>query len=150
MKNRKKFSKSISAILFSLIICCLLLLSGCSKTKNYGKFYSIKEAYELGIITHHDLMSIAFYNNDGRRFNEDCISEDFTPNEKGKLTKYLEHKIKAIASESAKEYNSYNISAYFGTYGKAIAVKLENSLSNSPAVERKETANNIIFNFVEF
>ena len=52
-----------------------------SNTKNQesaGAIYSLKEVYETGGISKHDLLSIAYYNSD-KKINEEQMGEDFMP-----------------------------------------------------------------------
>lgn len=71
--------KKLLAILLTLTTLGCLGLSGCKKRQTIGKFYTLQEAFDQGFLTENDLKSIAYYNNGGRKNNEDKIEEDFVP-----------------------------------------------------------------------
>ncbi len=71
--------KRLLAILLTLTTLGCLGLSGCKKREAIGKFYTLQEAFDQGFLTENDLKSIAYYNNGGRKNNEDKIAEDFAP-----------------------------------------------------------------------
>ena len=71
--------KRLLAILLTLTTLGCLGLSGCKKRQAIGKFYTLQEAFDQGFLTENDLKSIAYYNNGGRKNNEDKIEEDFVP-----------------------------------------------------------------------
>ena len=54
--------KKILNILCTAIAAVLLCggIAGCAP-QTYGTFYTLEEAYEAGILTHDELMSIAYY-----------------------------------------------------------------------------------------
>ena len=64
--------------------------------KLQGRFYTLKEAYNGGLISKADLMSIAYYHNGGRQYNEEIMGEDFVPAPKTpeKLSPATENAIK--------------------------------------------------------
>lgn len=71
--------KRLLAILLTLTTLGCLGLSGYKKRQAIGKFYTLQEAFDQGFLTENDLKSIAYYNNGGRKNNEDKIEEDFVP-----------------------------------------------------------------------
>ena len=93
-----------------LVLFILLILTGCSisMTKDYGKFYKLEDAYNEGIITRDDLLTLAYINNNGNEYNENNINDDFQPKKinESDLTSGILHKIKSTASESKEEYDS--------------------------------------------
>ena len=54
------------------------MLFGCSKKPN-GDIYTLEEAYEMGLLSREDLMSITYYQMGNRHLNETVIPEDFKP-----------------------------------------------------------------------
>ncbi len=80
--------KRLLAILLTLTTLGYLGVSSCKNTQTQdpsterqaiGRFYTLQEACDQGFITENDLKSIAYYNNGGRKNNEDKIAEDFAP-----------------------------------------------------------------------
>ena len=139
--------KKIVAILLSLIsVICIAALGACEDDKtdvtdngtNGGKeieagFYTVTEAYGLGLLTREHVMSIAYYHNGGTRCNEDIMGTNYVPLPKTPYTP--SKKMDAAIKESF--YNSdycgsYRESrtkedvcyGYFGTYGNVVAVKI--------------------------
>ena len=83
-----KKMKRLLAILLTLTTLGYLGVSSCKNTQTQdpsterqaiGRFYTLQEACDQGFITENDLKSIAYYNNGGRKNNEDKIAEDFAP-----------------------------------------------------------------------
>lgn len=132
-----------------LVLFLLLLLTGCSiNTKDYGKFYKLEAAYNEGIISRDDLLTLAYINNNGNEYNENNINDDFKPKEinENDLTSVILHKIKSTASESKEEYDSCNVS-FYGKYNEAYAIKLSSTLDDIPAVETSYYIDEIYFSF---
>ena len=83
-----KKMKRLLAILLTLTTLGCLGVSSCKNTQTQdpsterqaiGRFYTLQEACDQGFITENDLKSIAYYNNGGRKNNEEKIAEDFAP-----------------------------------------------------------------------
>ena len=133
-----------------LILLLLLLLTGCSinMTKDYGKFYKLEDAYNKGIITKDDLLTLAYINNNGNEYNEDIMNDYFKPIEikENDLTSEILHKIKSTASDSKEEYNSYTVT-FYGKYNDAYAIKIKSTLTNIPAVETSYYIDDVYFSF---
>ena len=95
-------------------------------SSNTGTFYSLQEAYDNGWLTQEDLMSIAYYHNDGRVYNEDIMPEDYVPQTKMPEVLSDETQLKiisAIYNVEDAETVDITITEYYGTYGDCIAVK---------------------------
>ena len=88
--------KRFLAFVFVILTVSLVVLSGCG---NYGTFYSLTEAYEEGLITYEDLLSIAYYKNGGTRRNETLMGEDYEPIPKEPLDEEVEWRIKETVAE---------------------------------------------------
>ena len=133
-----------------LILFLLLLLTGCSinMTKDYGKFYKLEDAYNKGIITKDDLLTLAYINNNGNEYNEDIMNDYFKPIEikENDLTSEILHKIKSTASDSKEEYNSYTVT-FYGKYNDAYAIKIKSTLTNIPAVVTSYYIDDVYFLF---
>lgn len=144
---RNIFFKFKLNIVVILLISLFVVLTGCSnKTKDYGKFYGLKDAYENEILTYEDLLSIAYYNNDGISGNERVMSSDFKPKSIDvTLSDQLIHKIKSTIAKSSKEYDAYSVYAFYGIYHDVVVLKLSSSLESIPAVETEEYIEDIHF-----
>lgn len=144
---RKMHFKFKVIIVVILLMSLLILFTGCSyKTKDYGEFYSLNDAYENGILTYEDLLSIAYYNNGGISGNEGSMSSDFKPKPiDGSLSDKDIRKIKSTKAKTDEEYDAYSIDAFYGIYHNAVVLKLSNSLEDIPAVVSEEYVEGIHF-----
>lgn len=142
---RKIFLVFKAIILVITVPVLMFSLVGC--THNYGEIYTLEEAYEKGILKYDDLLSIAYYNNDGIIYNEALFPSDFKPKLIDNLNKNQIHRIKSTMAKSREEYNSYSIASYYGTYNRAIVFKIDSSLENIPTVETEENVGGIVFHY---
>ena len=78
MKNCKKWLAFVAACM-SLV--ATVLVAGCTPEQQYavGSFYSLEEAYENGWLTRDDILSIAYYYNQGTEGNEELMGESYAP-----------------------------------------------------------------------
>lgn len=135
--------KKFLSILLSLvsIICISFAFVGCGEDETEtGTFYTVTEAYESGYLTREQVMSIAYYHNDGRGLNEGIMDENYTPLPKSpeNLSTETDKAIKdsfynSDKWEEFKDYYAYEDIGYgyYGTYGNAVAVKI--AVSGQPA-----------------
>ena len=96
--------KKIIIILFIILILLLIYFVGFSKTRDYGKIYSIEEVYENGDISYEDLKSLAYYQNGGITNNEDVLDNNYQPQEIGSLGIFNKYRLKATLSLSNGYY----------------------------------------------
>ena len=130
--------KRLLAMVFVILTVSLVVLSGCG---NYGTFYSLTEAYEEGLITYEDLLSIAYYKNGGTRRNEDLMGEDYEPIPQEPLDKKIEKKIKKTEAYYLRKYSNINeatadgitVKRFFGKYQNCYIIQVENSFTYSLA-----------------
>jgi len=106
------------------LIMAVSLFFGCGP-ENKGHFYSLKEAYDKGLLTQDELKSLAYYYNDG------SDDEDFVPKLKVPeiLSNDTEKRIKEtyLSDKVKKDYPNATISGiriieYYGVYNDCIAV----------------------------
>lgn len=112
-----------------------------------SRLLGIDEAYDLGLLTDDDLMSIAYYYHDsalgnGREYNEIVIREDFVPAAKepellrSDVFTTIESAYAEVCDETRVEANSPfkpHVVAYCGTYGKCVVVTFrDDRLSEEP------------------
>ena len=122
--------KKLLAFAFIILTVSLVVLSGCG---NYGTFYSLTEAYELGLITQEDLLSIAYYHNRGTRMNETLMGEDYEPLPQEPLDEKVEWRIKETRAYELRNSETYpdedatadgvKIRGYLGKYSNCYVVK---------------------------
>ena len=139
----------ILAVILALAALCMGMVSGCDNGKDgseigEGSFYTLQEAYDAGYLTKEEIMSIAYYHNGGRVYNEDIMSEDYTPIPKvpQALSENVSYKIRETVASELRRSNIKNAKAdgvniihYYGTYDGAVAVIATHSyLGDSPAV----------------
>ncbi len=100
-------------------------LAGCRQEEPEGitgSFCTLQEAYDAGFLTQDDLMSIAYYHNEGREYNEEIIPEDFQP---VPLVPLDEETEAAIIRTYLEEYSKEaSIVSYMGTYGRCAIVRM--------------------------
>ena len=70
--------KLSGGILLGMLCMLAGILAGCAPEAS-GDFYSLQEAYEAGYLTKEEIMSIAYYHNGSRVYNEEIMSEEYTP-----------------------------------------------------------------------
>lgn len=126
--------KKIIIIVLSLIIILILVyFVGFSKTRDYGKFYSIQEVYENGDISYEDLKSLAYYQNGGINNNQNVLDDNYKPQEIGSLGIFNKYQLKATLSDKFIEYYQMDIT-YYGTYNGYIAYTYTLPNLNAPQV----------------
>ena len=133
--------KRLLAILLTLTTLGCLGVSSCKNTQTQdpsterqaiGRFYTLQEACDQGFITENDLKSIAYYNNGGRKNNEDKIAEDFAPQplnpetipadiQKYVKSDYIYYNDKL---ENTEKDSSVRIKNYYGSYNDAYVLTL--------------------------
>ena len=132
--------KRLLAMVFVILTVSLVVLSGCG---NYGTFYSLTEAYEEGLITYEDLLSIAYYKNGGTRRNEDLMGEDYEPIPQEPLDKKIEKKIKKTEAYYLRKYSNINeatadgitVKRFYGKYQDCYVIRMEDSYHGFMGVE---------------
>lgn len=122
--------KRFLAILLTIITLGCLGLSGCKKRQAIGKFYTLQEACEQGLLAEEDVKAIAFYHG-GREANADKFEEDYVPTPKNpeQIPAKIQNDIKSDyiyyflkESKNAKE-SMIKIEEYYGSYnGYYVAV----------------------------
>lgn len=111
-----------------------------------GKFYTLQEAYDEGLLTVDDLQSIA------NHFNNGTLPADT-------LSSAIEAVIKETAAENMRnddlspiagaKANDFLILKYFGTYNGSVAVIINDPYHDYPAVELdiNETIAGVLFHY---
>ena len=99
-----------------------------------GHFYTLAEAYESGLLSEQHLMSIAYYNNQGRTGNEAIMDESYQPMKKRpeELSNIADLTIRrtywkkyfGINNEEEISVDDIAINPYLGMYNNCIAIMI--------------------------
>lgn len=132
------------------LVMCLGLLFGCKTTngeeKPTGKFYTLQEAYDQGLLTAQDLQGIANYHANGT-----------SPT--GELSTEIANTIKKLAAKNMRESEltpvedakaaDFSIIRYYGTYNDSVAIMVNDPYHDYPAVELdiNETIAGVLFHY---
>lgn len=112
-------------ILFMAFIFGVTLV-GC-KTENVGRIHSLKEAYELKLLSKEDLESIAYYYN--QLDNNEFIPKPKNPESISKTNQKLIKKayLNDVLEEPNKSIKKVYIYDYYGTYNNYIVIGVTDS-----------------------
>lgn len=131
----KKVLKVLCTVIATVLLCCGI--AGCTQ-QEFGTFYTLEEAYEAEFLTRDDLMSIAYYHNGGREYNETVMNEEYTPIEKSPeiLDAKILNEIKETAARElrSQEHSSsievtaedFELLGYYGKYKDCLAIMIRN------------------------
>ncbi len=147
--------KWISGLLTAALAALLCLAAAGCAPKATGTFYSLKGAYEEGLLSRDDLMSIAYHHNGGRRYNESVMDEDYAPKPKDpqELSDETSSRIRNTAAYNyRKEYegkvvaDDFKIIQYCGTYNDCVAIMMTDEyFSYTEALEWDVIADIVFF-----
>ena len=137
-------------IFVTVLIMIIPNLVGC---KTRVKSYTLQDAYEKGLITKEELVSIAYYWNNDINYNKDIMGDNYTPIPKKPeelsdktidiIKSYIAEEITKITAESINTHNSLilddkiepyskehvQIMDYFGTYNNLICIRCTDAFS---------------------
>ncbi len=119
--------KLSGGILLGMLCMLAGILAGCAPEAS-GDFYSLQEAYEAGYLTKEEIMSIAYYHNGGRVYNEEIMSEEYTPIPKIRST--AAHGYNERFPDQNAAADDFSINKYCGTYGDCVVVMMTDIYSN--------------------
>ncbi len=148
----KKIINLIVALTAAVLLCGGV--AGCAPQKA-GTFYTVKEAYEAGFLTRDDIMTIAYYHNGGRVYNEESMGANFTPVAKTpqELSKETSLQIRNTAAyDYRKEFpetkavaDEFQIIEYCGTYGDCVAIMMRDDHSGYSGALGRDVIADITF-----
>ena len=128
LKGRQGMKKLFSALIAGAMLLAMGLSFAACGPQASGMFYSLEEAYEAGLLTQEELLSIAYYQNGGREGNEALMPEGYAPQKMEALDKKTERAICATyLSEHPRlemKVSDLSVYDYCGTYGNCYAVKI--------------------------
>ena len=139
--------KKIFSVLIALIsvISIAFAFGGCGG-KDEKKFYTVTEAYEEGLLTREQIMSIAYYHHEGIRRNEEVMGEDYIPLPltPEKLSDKTENCLKQAylneyyQDKNYAELSGVKIDRYYGTYNGQVVVMMSDDYSGGADIEWEE------------
>lgn len=120
-----------------------------------GTILTLQQAFDGGLITKEDLMSIAYYY-DGRNGNEEIMGEDYTPLPKTPivLDEITEFKIRCAMAKVFRDNGinkaaeGFHIVGYYGTYKGCVAFRMDDDYPGHDAADvRNETVEGVKFTY---
>lgn len=125
-----KVIKKIAAIVIAMtILLSAFAFSGCDICKeDIGKFYTLQEAHDKGLLTIQDLQTIADFLNGGTASPTELSGEII---ELIKEAAAIEMSNKETALETKAE--DFNILKYYGSYNDSVAIILNDPYHEYPA-----------------
>ena len=155
-----------AALMIGMCIFC-----GCGK-EPLGTFYTLQEAYDEGLLSVEDIKSIAYYRYDGNEWiyagidvNEEDYYElqptDYVPipkipetldkktgkaiKETGAANKRLQTHLDGTSRYPRAKAKDFTIMDYYGTYSDCVAIRLNDSFTDYPDVEREVVVAGVTF-----
>lgn len=139
-------------ICIGVIILMLISMTACAP-KQLGNFFSLQEAFDEGLLLHHDLKNIAYYQ------NGEIEDENFEPIPK--MPEILSEKTKSAIKET-RAYDLKNQSTnpikdaktkditivnYYGTYNNCVAVMIDDCYNEHDTALRDIEISGIVFHY---
>lgn len=132
MRKCKKLLACVTAVL-SLVATALV--AGCASGQQYaesvGSFYSLEDAYKNGRLTQDDLLSIAYYYNQGTKGNEALMGENYAPNpmvpatlDEERANQIKRTYLNEVIGMPEGTFEHIVIRAYYGTYGGSVVMNI--------------------------
>lgn len=124
---KKVFILCLSAVIAACVFC------GCNRGVVEGEFYTLKEAYEAGLLTREDLQTIALYYNGGEDVPDpiDARVAASIRESAAQRERLVNHTLEAKARD-------YEILKFYGEYNGCYAVKFNFPYGQFPAVDVDE------------
>lgn len=129
--------KRIIYIIISVIVSLIILVTGCVilvNYRSYGEFYSLPEAYDMGLLNDDDVKNIAYYygevvinggmNSEERKTFEQTIKNPIFINNKTQ-TKIKKSYLHNVLKNPFYPLNDIEIKYYYGYYNNCIVLYLE-------------------------
>ena len=130
MKNGKKWLAFLAAC---MLFVAAVLVAGCTPEQQYavGNFYSLEEAYENGWLTQEDILSIAYYYNQGAEGNEALMGESYAPEptapemlDEERANQIKRTYLNDVIAMPDGTFEHVIIRAYYGTYHENIVIHI--------------------------
>ena len=122
--------KQVKIVLVAFILGIVMIFGvvGCNTVK--GTFYTLQEAYDNGWLTQENLQTIANYHHDNSISYPESLSDNIAKSIKRSWAK----KLKDDNPETDITEEKVNIVNYYGTYNECVAVIVDRSDVDYPAV----------------
>ena len=146
----------ISAFLVAALAAMFCIAAAGCAPKATGTFYSLKGAYEEGLLSYDDLMSIAYHHNGGRRCNETVMAEGYAPKPKDpqELDDETSSRIRNTAAYDCREEyeikasaDDFTIIEYCGTYNDCVAVMMTDKYFSYTEALEQDVIADIVFSY---
>ena len=133
LRRQMKYKTNLLRILSTVLILAIASICCCACGNSAGRFYTLREAYESGLLTSRDIMDIAYYYRDVTMDGglDDDIRENYTPTPKSpeKLSDRTVTTIKKtyrrdILKRNTATLKKISVGYYYGTYGDCIVVSV--------------------------
>ena len=116
IKMKKQIKKLFSVFMVGIMVVMSCFFVSCIET---GKFYSLRQAYEKGLITHEELEIIADYHNNDKRL--ELTDKKIIKKIKNLYAKELRENDETFSNITSDEIG---ISSFYGAYGNCYVVIL--------------------------
>lgn len=116
-----------------MLFVATVLVAGCTPEQQYavGSFYSLEEAYENGWLTRDDILSIAYYYNQGTEGNEELMGESYAPEpmvpetlDEERVNQIKRTYLNEVIAMPEGTFEHVIIRAYYGTYHENIVIHI--------------------------
>ena len=111
-------------LMMCFVLAIAFVIVGCNNEKKDGNFYTLREAYDKGLLLKEDLENIAYYYNEFEISNYNPIPK--TPAVIDKKTEKIikEMYLEKILNNKNISVNVVNLYNYYGTYNGNIALSI--------------------------
>ena len=131
----KKGKKMMAFAAVFVLLVAAVVVAGCGPEQQYaasvGNFYSLEEAYENGWLTQEDILSIAYYYNQGTDGNEELMGENYAPNpmvpetlDEARVNQIKRTYLNEVIAMPEGSFEHVFIPAYYGTYHENIVIHI--------------------------
>ena len=131
----KKGKKMMAFVAVCVPLVAAVLVAGCTPEQQYaasvGNFYSLEEAYENGWLTQEDILSIAYYYNQGTDGNEELMGENYAPKpivpetlDEARVNQIKRTYLNEVIAMPEGSFEHVFIRAYYGTYHENIVIHI--------------------------
>ena len=121
--------------ILSVLIAAVILCTGCTLEQRYsesvGSMCSLEEAYESGWLMQDDILSVAYYYNQGTEGNEALMGENYVPKpiesealEEERIYQIKRTYLNDILKKPNESFEHVTISRFYGIYGDCIVVSI--------------------------
>ena len=129
----KKGKKMMAFVAVCVPLIATALVAGCGPEQQYaesiGTMCSLEEAYERGLMTQEDILSIAYYYNQGTDGNEELMGENYAPKpmvpetlDEERVNQIKRTYLNEVIAMPEGTFEHVIIRAYYGTYDESVVI----------------------------